>query len=232
VLTYLAFVRYGIRAPLTTQALFAQPQMHPLSEKQEKILRFIADFARENGYPPSFREIGAAFGGIKSSTVAYYIKVLIKKGVLRQGSSKARDLKLASAATTRGLAGLGTRGYPILERVPPGKPSLIEEEIEDTLWLDERLCRSREAYLLRISGDSMIGAGIHDGDLVIVRPQRAADSGDVVVARTPNGEGTVKTLRQKRQTYSLEAENPKYASIHAPFDVVGKVMGVIRRHVK
>jgi len=205
--------------------------MHSLSEKQERILRFIAEFARENACPPSFREIGAACGGIKSSTVAYYIKVLTKKGVLRQSSSKARDLKLASASATCGLAGLGTRGYPILGRIPAGKPNLIEEEIEDTLWLDERLCRSREAYLLRITGDSMIGAGVFHGDLVIVRAQRTADPGDIVVARTPDGEGTVKTLRQKGQTYCLPAENPKYALIHQPFDVVGKVVGVIRRHV-
>jgi repressor LexA len=202
--------------------------MRPLTEKQEQILRFIAGFARKNGYPPSFREIGAAFRGIKSSTVAYYINVLTKKGILTRHSAKARALNLASAAIMCGLAGLGTRGYPILRRVPPGKPSLIEEEIKGTLWLDERLCRSTRAYLLRISEDSMIGAGIHDGDLVIVRPQRAAQSGDIVVARTPDGEGTVKRLRQTSQTYSLEAENPKYASIHEPFDVVGRVIGVIR----
>ena len=77
----------------------------------------------------------------------------------------------------------------------------------------------------------MIGAGVFHGDLVIVRAQRTADPGDIVVARTSDGEGTVKTLRQKGQTYHLQAENPKYASIHQPFDVVGKVMGVIRRHV-
>src|ERR1022692_4432408 len=149
--------------------------MHSLSEKQERILQFIAEFARENSCPPSFREIGAGCGGIKSSTVAYYIKVLTKKGVLRQGSSNARDLKLASPSATIGLVGLGTRAYPILGSVPAGRPNLIEEESEDTLCLDERLCRSREAYLLRITGDSMIGAGIFDGDLVMVRAQRTAD---------------------------------------------------------
>ena len=203
--------------------------MLSLSEKQQKVLRFIADYARENACPPSFREIGAGCGGIKSSTVAYYIKVLTKKGILRQRSSKARGLKLAASSAVCGLVGLGTRGYPILGRIPAGKPNLIAEEIEDTLWLDERLCRSREAYLLRIKGDSMIGAGVFHGDLVIVRAQRTAAPGDIVVARTSDGEGTVKTLRQKGQTYCLAAENPKYALIDPPFDVVGKVMGVIRR---
>src|SRR5260370_2361190 len=98
--------------------------MHVLSEKQKKILRFIAEFARENAYPPSFREIGAACGGIKSSTVAYYIKVLTKKGVLRQRSSKTPDLKLASAPETCGLAGLRNRRYSILGRIPARNTTL------------------------------------------------------------------------------------------------------------
>src|SRR5215472_14576878 len=96
--------------------------MHPLSQKQGKILRFIVNFARTNGFQPTFREIGAAFEGIKSSTVAYYIKVLRKKGILRQGSSKARPLKLASPATISGLTGARIRAYPILGRVPAGRP--------------------------------------------------------------------------------------------------------------
>jgi repressor LexA len=205
--------------------------MHSLSERQEKVLRFIADYARENACPPSFREIGAGCGGIKSSTVAYYIKVLTKKGVLKQRSSKARDLKLISASALCGLAGLGTRRYPILGKIPSGTPKLLEEETEETLWLDERLCRSRQAYLLRITGDSMIGAGVVHGDLAIVRSQRTAGPGDIVVARTPDGKGTVKTLRQRGRSYCLLAENPKYGAIYPPFEVVGKVIGVIRRHV-
>ena len=94
--------------------------MPPLSPKQDKILRFIVHFARKNGFQPTFREIGAAFEGIKSSTVAYYINVLRKKGILGQGSSKARALQLASPATIRGLTGVRIRAYPILGRVPAG----------------------------------------------------------------------------------------------------------------
>ena len=211
--------------------ILKKTEMRPLTDSQRKVLRVIADFARENGYPPSFREIGAAIGGIKSSTVAYYVKVLTKKGVLQPGTSKARNLKLASPVTSCGLAGVGTRGYPLLGRVPAGKPNLIGEEIEDALWLDERLGRSKDAYLLRVTGDSMVGAGIQDGDLLIVRPQRSADPGAIVVARTAEGEGTVKTLRRQGQKYHLEPQNPKYAPIREPFEVVGKVTGVIRRHV-
>src|SRR5262249_265624 len=132
--------------------------MHSLSRKQQKVLRFIGDFAGKQGYPPSFREIGAAFGGIKSSTVAYYIKVLKKKGTIRQSSSKARALKLASSASIPGLTGIRIRAYPILGSVSAGKPGSSGP-------------RGAKAYLLRISGNSMVGAGIHDGDLVIVRPQ-------------------------------------------------------------
>jgi repressor LexA len=205
--------------------------MRPLTESQERILRTINDFTRANGMPPSLREIGAALNGIKSSTVFYYIKVLIKKGFLRQGSSRARDLRLASPAAAVGLTGVGTRALPLLGHVPAGKPNLITEEVEDTIWLDERLCKSKDAYLLRVTGDSMIGIGINHGDLVIVRPQKTADSGDVVVARTPDGEGTIKTLRRKGEIYHLEAANPKYSPITQPFEVVGKAVGVIRKQL-
>ena len=190
--------------------------MHQLSKKQEKVLRVIDDFARKNGYPPSFREIGAAFGGIKSSTVAYYIEVLKKKGLLSQGSSKARALRLASPASIPGLTGIRIRAYPIMGRVPAGRPGSPGP-------------RGTKAYVLRISGDSMIGAGIHNGDLVIVQPQRSARSGEIVVATTPDREWTVKRLRRSGQVYRLEAENPRVASICPPFKVVGKVMGVFRQ---
>ena len=190
--------------------------MHPLSPKQDKILRFIVNFARKNGFQPTFREIGAAFEGIKSSTVAYYINVLRKKGFLGRGSSKARALELASPATIRGLTGVSIRAYPILGRVPAGRPGRRGPR------------GSPKAYLLRISGDSMMGAGIHDGDLVIVQPQSSARSGEIVVATTPNREWTVKRLRRIRQVYRLEAENPRFASIRQPFKIVGRVMGLFR----
>jgi repressor LexA len=190
--------------------------MHPLSPKQDKILRFIVNFARKNGFQPTFREIGAAFEGIKSSTVAYYINVLRKKGFLGRGSSKARALELASPATIRGLTGVSIRAYPILGRVPAGRPGRRGPR------------GSPKAYLLRISGDSMMGAGIHDGDLVIVQPQSSARSGEIVVATTPNREWTVKRLRRIRQVYRLEPENPRFAAIWKPFKIVGRVMGVFR----
>ena len=190
--------------------------MHPLSKNQGKILRFIVNFARKNGFQPTFREIGAAFEGIKSSTVAYYIKVLRKKGVLRQGSSKARALKLASPATISGLTGVRIRAYPILGRVPAGKPGSPGPR------------ENPKAYLLRISGDSMTGAGIHDGDLVIVQTKASARSGEIVVATTPDGDWTVKRLRRRGRVYRLEPENRKFASIDRPFKIVGRVMGVFR----
>ena len=192
--------------------------MHPLSQKQDKILRFIINFANKNGFQPTFREIGAAFEGIKSSTVAYYIEVLKKKGILRKDSSKARAFKLASPASIPGLTGIQIRAYPIFGRVSAGRPGSPGP-------------RGTKAYVLRISGDSMIGAGIHNRDLVIVQPQGSARSGEIVVASTPDGEWTVKRLRRIRRGYRLEAENPKFASIGQPFKIVGRVMGVFR-HIK
>ncbi|MBI5244521.1 MAG: repressor LexA [Elusimicrobia bacterium] len=203
--------------------------MRPLTKSQERVLRFIADFAGEQGFPPTVREIGAALDGIKSSTVAYYIRVLIKKGKLERGSSRARDLRLAAAPATFGISGIGTRGHPILGGVPAGRPNLVEENVEDILWLDERISRSKDSYLLRVKGDSMMDLGILEGDLVVVKPQKVAESGDIVVAATPDGEGTVKTLRRKDGRLFLEAANPKHSPIPEPFEVAGKVIAVIRR---
>src|SRR4051794_33951877 len=102
-----------------------------LTPRQEKVMRFVADFSRERGFPPSVREIGRGCGGIKSSTVAYHIKHLKEKGVLSRGSSRARDLRLMEGPATYGLAGLGMRGHPLLGRVPAGKPNLAEDAVED-----------------------------------------------------------------------------------------------------
>lgn len=192
-------------------------------------MRFIVDFARDHGFPPTVREIGSAFGGIKSSTVAYYIKVLVKKGKLERGSSRARDLRLASPASTYGISGTGTRGCPILGRFPAGRPNLVQEEIEDTLWLDERIARSKDTYIVRVKGNSMTGRGILDGDLAVVRPQKNADTGEIVVAVTPEGEGTIKTLRRKGDNFYLEAANPNYPNVYQPFEIVGKVISIIRQ---
>lgn len=203
--------------------------MQTLTKNQERVLRFISDFAKEQGFPPSVREIGSALGGIKSSTVAYYLKVLIKKRKLERGSSRARDLRLPSGMSTYGMAGVGMRSHPVLGTVPAGRPNLVEENVEDTIWLDDRISRSKDSYLLHVKGDSMIGASILEGDLVIVKPQRTANPGEIVVAVTPDGEGTVKTFRRKGETPWLEAANPNYAPIPGPFEVVGKVVGVMRR---
>jgi repressor LexA len=200
-----------------------------LTKNQEKVLRFVTDFALENGFPPSVREIGSALGGIKSSTVAYYVKVLTRKGFLTRGSSRARDLRLASSTMTYGIGGLGARGHPVLGTVPAGRPNLAQDQVEEVLWLDHHLTRSKDSYLLRVKGDSMTGAGLVEGDMLIIKPQPTADPGDIVVALTPDGEGTVKKLSRKNERYYLEPANPAYSPIPQPFRVVGKVVGLLRR---
>lgn len=203
--------------------------MKTLSKGQERVLRFIADFAREQGFPPTVREIGTAMGGIKSSSVARHIKALIKKGKLERGSSRARDLRLIAGWSTYGMAGVGTRGHPLLGTVPAGRPNLAEENVEDMIWLDDRISKSKDSYLLRVKGDSMIGAGILEGDLVVVKPQKTANHSEIVVAITPDGEATVKRLSNKGGALHLEAANPNYAPIPQPFEVAGKIVGVMRR---
>jgi repressor LexA len=203
--------------------------MSDMTPRQEKILRFVVDFSRQKGFPPSVREIGRGCGGIKSSTVAYFLDVLEKKGLLSRGSSRARDLRLARGTATYGLSGIGTRGHPVLGRVPAGPPNLAQDEVEDTIWLDDRLSKAKDAYLLHVKGDSMTGAGLLDGDMIMVRPQDTAESGEIVVAVTPEGEGTVKTFRRSEKGTFLEPANPRYSPISGPFRIVGKVTGLFRK---
>src|SRR5262245_11870949 len=130
--------------------------MNALTEKQENILRFIADFTRRNGGQPSYREIAEGCQ-ITVGTVQHYVRALANKRVLEAPSYRARGLRLTSGPPLPGLSGAGIRGYAILGRVPAGRPNLIhEEDVQGTVWLDERFCKSRDAYLLRITGDSMI----------------------------------------------------------------------------
>ncbi|MBI3551584.1 MAG: repressor LexA [Elusimicrobia bacterium] len=202
--------------------------METLTERQAEVLNFIVSFAREHGFPPSIREIAADLK-LCSSTVQQFVDVLIRKGKLEREPSQRRNLRLGAGLATHGIAGLGSRAHPILGSAPAGRPNLAQEDVEGMLWLDETVSRSKDSYILKIKGDSMIGAGILSGDLIVVRPQKAPDFNSVVVAQTEDGEVTVKYLRKDANGPFLEAANPAYSPIRSPFQVVGRVVSVIRR---
>lgn len=185
------------------------------STKQEEILRYIDRFMAENGYAPSVREIGAAVGLRSTATVSYHMGQLREKGLVSFDSGKKRALSTLSPRENQ---------IPIVGVVTAGMPILAVENQEGYLsWDGDESC-----FALRVRGDSMINAGIFDGDLVVVRPQSAADDGQIVVAMIED-EATVKTLRRKSGKVWLQPENPNYPMIEAEYiELIGLVKAVIR----
>lgn len=192
--------------------------------RQAVVLKLIEESLAQRGYPPSLRELAAALKLSGTRAVEKHVQALEKKGLLKRGKG-SRTLTPAD----RPPAG---RRIPIIGRVAAGSPILAAENREGELTLDPMLARWPDCFLLRVKGDSMLLSGILDGDLVLVRPQKDADNGDIVVARLDD-EATVKRLlKPKSGGLVLQPENPAFRPITvAPgdsFGVLGKVVGVFR----
>lgn len=195
--------------------------------KQQQILDFIRSHVAEKGYPPSVREIGEAVGLRSTSTVHGYLERLEKAGYIRRDPTKPRAIELRTAKPP--WAAVPTVYAPIVGKVTAGLPILALENLEGTLPVPIELARGQDVFLLRISGDSMMGAGIIDGDLVVVRPQAQAEEGDVVVALLGE-EATVKRFYREPGRVRLQAENPAYPPIYATeVTIIGRVIGLFRR---
>ncbi len=188
------------------------------SNKAELILEFVNSFVQENGFAPSIREIGAAVGLNSTASVSYQLKQLQEKGLLTGASQKGR--KRAIATTQR------PGQIPVIGVVTAGMPILAFENQEGTMaWEGDPTC-----FALRVRGDSMINAGILDGDKVVVRPQQTANDGQIVVARIGD-EATVKRLSRKNGQVWLLPENDAYPPIdgsHA--ELIGLVKAVVREY--
>lgn len=198
--------------------------MKDLTPKQREIYEFIMDFSRERGYPPSVREIGQAVGLKSPSTVHFHIKGLENAGVLTKAAGKTRAMTL----TEEGESARRDR-IPLLGNVAAGTPILAEECVEEYLTYDTDGLAG-EHFALRVRGESMLGAGILPGDLVIVHRQEDARNGEIVVAIFED-EATVKTLRRKEGHTWLMPENPDYDPIDGDgARILGKVTAVIRRY--
>lgn len=180
-----------------------------LTPVQKKMLSFIADCVRERGFPPTLREIASRLRLPAPSSVAYHLKVLQSKGLLKRLGSLSRGLALPEHMTK----------LPILGRVGAGGGMVAQEDVEGFLDLSKGA-----DFALRVRGDSMEGAGIFEGDLVLVQRQEEAQDGDLVVALVQD-EGVVKRLKRRR----LESANPAYPPITEGFKVIGKVKGLVRR---
>ena len=196
--------------------------MRELSKMQQKIYEYIAACIREQGYPPSVREIGEAVGLKSPSTVHFHLKRLEEAGVIEKGAGKGRAITLRESPKPENQV-------PVVGNVAAGSPILAEECIEDYLTFDTQGL-SGEHFALKVRGESMVGAGILPNDLVVVHRQQEAHSGEIVVALFED-EATVKTLRRRDGHVWLMPENPAYDPIdgtHA--QVVGKVVAVVRRY--
>ena len=204
-----------------------------LSGKRRQILEFIERQVRERGYPPSVREIGEAVGLTSSSTVHTHLQILQRHGFLRRDPTKPRAIEVSFEPSSGAAIGVRPVAHvPLIGDVAAGVGVLAEENVEEVLPVPEDLTGPGELFMLKVRGDSMIGAGIFEGDLVVVRHQPDAEPGDIVVAGLPGGEATVKTFRRRRGRVILVPSNPDFEEIElAPGDVTiyGKVVTVLRQ---
>jgi repressor LexA len=247
-----------------------EPLRPNLSLRQASILRFIQEFVRREGYPPSMREIAQAVGLASQSTVSYHLSALVKKGYLSRGSGRphtvleppspqfraaysaeeqpqatlpeiAQPVASRHEAVTAEAIAAGTDFHehiarvPLVGRIAAGMPIATQEDIEDAFLLPRKIVGHGTLFMLRVAGDSMVNAGIADGDLVVVRQQEKVANGDIVVALIEGvePEATVKTFRQASDGHCwLMPHNPAYTPIPGDSaEIMGKVVAVLRRTV-
>jgi repressor LexA len=205
-----------------------------LNPRQREILEFLREHATTHAYPPTVREIGHAVGLSSSSTVQNHLNALEQKGHIRRDPTKSRTVEVVGAEQA-GNARVRVVSVPLVGRVAAGGPILAEENIEDRLALGADIAGGEDAFALHVRGDSMIECGINDGDMVVVRPQRDAPNGAIVVARIENEqtgehEATVKRFfREAGGRIRLQPENSSMEPIF-PRDVQieGVVVAVVR----
>ena len=186
------------------------------SNKSQLILDFVNDFTRENGYAPSVREIGAAVGLRSTASVSYHLEQLKEKGLLSAPDAKGRKRAIVTKVRHGQI--------PIVGTVRAGVPNLAVEEVDGYHdWDGEQGC-----YALRVRGDSMINAGILEGDILVIRPQQTARDGEIVVARIGD-ETTVKRLSLKGGEVWLLPENPRYAPIDGREAVILGIVKAVHR---
>jgi repressor LexA len=189
-------------------------------DRRQKIVDFIRQYTEEHGFPPSVREIGRAVGIRSTRAVKYHLDILVQQGALERAANKARSVTTGSSAYA----------LPLVGRIAAGSPVLAVENIESQVSLS----RFRDCFLLRVHGDSMTGAGIIDGDMVIVRQQDGARNGEIVAAMIGD-EATVKRFERRKDRITLYPENPDFKPIvvrkdQGEFHIIGVVVGLLRNY--
>lgn len=199
---------------------------------RQRILRFVRGFCDREGYSPTLREIGEAVG-LAPSSIHYHMSKLQEGGSLRRAAGRPRTAAAPNDPAAQRDHG-GEVEVPLVGRIAAGVPILAEEMVEDTFWLPRRVAGEGKLFMLKVTGDSMTGAGINDGDLVVVREQQSAINGEIVAAAVPSAggseaEATVKTLQCVNGHVWLIPQNPAYAPIPADeVTIFGKVVALLR----
>lgn len=202
--------------------------MKDLTERQKDIFQFIKRNVNDKGYPPSVREIGNAVGLQSSSTVHGHLAKLESKGYIKRDPTKPRAIEIVQEEDVNESPVIHV---PVLGKVTAGLPITAVENVEEYFPLPEHFTANHnsEIFLLNVVGDSMIEAGIHDGDRVIVRKQNIAHNGEIIVAMTDDDEATVKRFYKEKGYYRLQPENSTMEPIFLDnVSVLGKVVGLFR----
>ena len=203
--------------------------MDTVTPRQRRIVEFIRQTVQERGYPPTVREIGEAVGLTSSSSVHAQLANLEKRGLLRRDPTKPRAMELRGSGSSR-VQGVGV---PLVGRIAAGTPLLADENVEDWLVVPSGYAGQDDHFALRVAGDSMIEAGILDGDVVVVRRQDGADEGDIVaalLAGPAEDEATVKRLHRTDGRVQLLPANQAFAPIEMTSGrILGKEVAVLRK---
>jgi repressor LexA len=204
-----------------------------LTGRQQEIWDFLVDYVDRHGYPPTVREIGDAVGLASPSTVHAHLANLERAGLLKRDPTKPRALELSGRGRAAAAPEPATRGLPLVGEIAAGGPLLAEDDVEEYIAVPEMLERGGADFLLRVKGDSMVDAGILEGDIVVVKRQQSAENGDIVVALAGEDEAldeaTVKTFYRESGRVRLQPENESLEPIYASHvQIIGRVTGVFR----
>jgi repressor LexA len=205
-----------------------------VSDRQRAILEFLQEYVDQHGYPPTVREIGEAVGLRSPSTVHAHLAQLERAGLLRRDPTKPRAIELTDRRRHEQTQGPEVLRLPLVGQIAAGGPLLAEQNVEDYLAVPETLSAGGEEFLLRVKGDSMVNAGILDGDIVVVQRRQDARNGEIVVALAGDDESaddaTVKRFFRENGRIRLQPENDALEPIYASYvQVLGKVVGVFRK---
>lgn len=204
-----------------------------LTDRQQQVLDYIRDIVADRGYPPSVREIGEAVGLSSPSSVHAQLNSLVQAGLIKKDPSKPRAIVIVDEpATVTEIHDRRMRDVPVLGRIAAGTPILAAEHIDEVMPLPTELVGDGPVFLLEVKGDSMIDAGIHEGDLVAIHKQSDAKDGEIVACLIDGEEATVKRLQRRDGKVYLHSENPAYEPMvfSDGVELIGKVVSVLRRY--